>query len=336
VLNVLHGRILGAQVVVMDLSGKTLCDVAAGTYSHLDMRPLTPETPIQLMEIARLPLAIAVLQHVAMGTLRLDEELGSLWPRLADPSLRALTLRQVLNHTSGCLEMLPPLSECSSLSALLDLDAILAGLEAGKPLTRGLVAPGTRQQYTHLPWVWLLVGVLRAQGLMAPLMLDHPSDPAEVYHPIQSTDAQELANMFYHLTRFVDILESKTAYADVFMNLFGRVQWLDWTTYRSEVIPGASGYGTARSVAELLQRARLPSALLAPEKAAGGAVLPESFMHFQDSTWGLGVELVGTAWGHTNRAGSFALVTRNRVVVCLLTRADGDRMEIRERILALL
>jgi CubicO group peptidase (beta-lactamase class C family) len=66
-------------------------------------RPVTPETPFILGSISKSFTALAVMQLVERGQINLDANVSQYipWFRLADASSEQITVRQLLNHTSG-------------------------------------------------------------------------------------------------------------------------------------------------------------------------------------------------------------------------------------------
>jgi hypothetical protein len=320
-----------------------------GQVGYLDARPLLPHTPVQLLELAKLPLVLQVLGHVARGELELDAPLGRLWPSLANIELRKLTLAQVLSHTAGCVEIMPPLDLVGNLQSLADLNAILDALERGKAIVRVIDVPGAKQQYHHFAFGWLLAGVLRANGLQL-TSEPRPSDAADITNRWAGSDAEDLLTLFRFLSEFLDVVdegkEKSTVDSKVFLGIFGRVHWLDPSAYREEIgfLPGAAGFSTARALAESLHAASrsLPTPLLRRATASARVLgaspvrIPESLDHFRAAEFGLGLEIVGQGYGHTNRAGSFALRYGRHTIACLLTRMDGDLMAVQDRLLAFL
>lgn len=94
-----RGRIAGISVAVVR-RGDTL--LAKG-YGHADReaaRPAEPETSYPVASVSKLFTAAAILRLADQGKLGLDEPLHRFFPT-ARPALGKLTLRQLMNHSSG-------------------------------------------------------------------------------------------------------------------------------------------------------------------------------------------------------------------------------------------
>jgi CubicO group peptidase (beta-lactamase class C family) len=93
----------GAAAVVVTASG-TVHAVASGRANGAG-RPLTVDTPVMLASTSQAITAIAVLQQAEQGRLDLDAPVARYlpWFRVADGAItsRAITVRQLLSHTSG-------------------------------------------------------------------------------------------------------------------------------------------------------------------------------------------------------------------------------------------
>lgn len=69
-----------------------------------DGDPVTPETPFHIASVSKSLTALAVMQLVEAGALALDDTLGSLIPDLAAGEAGAVTVRNLLTHSSGWTE----------------------------------------------------------------------------------------------------------------------------------------------------------------------------------------------------------------------------------------
>jgi CubicO group peptidase (beta-lactamase class C family) len=104
--------------------------------------PATSQTPFRLASITKTFTAIATLQLVQEGRLSLDDTVGALLPT-APPPWRGITVRQLLNHTSG-IRHYPPRGPERFLDVHLSVDETIA-LIAKRPLA---ARPGRRFLYT--------------------------------------------------------------------------------------------------------------------------------------------------------------------------------------------
>lgn len=79
-----------------------LVESAAGRVAGPDSAPMTPGTPFEIASITKMFTAVAVLQLVEEGKLRLDSRVSEILPTAATGGdFREVTLREMLSHTSG-------------------------------------------------------------------------------------------------------------------------------------------------------------------------------------------------------------------------------------------
>jgi CubicO group peptidase (beta-lactamase class C family) len=104
--------------------------------------PATAQTPFRLASITKTLTAIATMQLVEAGRLSLDDTIGGLLPEVP-PAWRVITVRQLLNHTSG-IRHYPPKGPERFLDVHMTVDETLA-LIAKRPLA---AKPGRRFLYT--------------------------------------------------------------------------------------------------------------------------------------------------------------------------------------------
>lgn len=319
-----RGNLLGAQLVVLDATtGSVLSDLACGHCSYLRPAPVTRTTPFNTVEVSKLPLALSALSLIEAGHLGLEAKLGDLWP--AAKALREVTVEQILAHTSGVMHIIP--KGITEFEKLCDLDGMLRHIEISG--LSPLLEPGSKQQYHHHTFGWLLTGALRGarQDLMRCLRALVPeqalnrgalgrqeaADPTKV---MNSSGIEDIAALFENVNRFLDICErakvrgatlEEKADREVCMGIHGVAHWLSPAALQEPAIthgmlPGVVAYGTASSLAGLLLRTARGE-LLRPEtvqdmrrsrKPSGSSEvkLPPEFHHFQEADWGLGVELV--------------------------------------------
>jgi CubicO group peptidase (beta-lactamase class C family) len=93
--------------------------------------PMTLDTPFDLASLTKLFTAVAAVQQIERGTLGIDARVGAYLPEFGAAAASAITVRQLLTHTSGLRPELP-LYDCP------DQAARLAMLRAEHPVT----APG--------------------------------------------------------------------------------------------------------------------------------------------------------------------------------------------------
>jgi CubicO group peptidase (beta-lactamase class C family) len=103
-------------------------------------RPVTPETPFLLASISKPLTATAVLQLVDAGKVRLDVPVRRYLPefRMADPAADRITVRQLMQHTSGI-----PNTSCDSRHNAATIQQYVAELRT----VSLAAAPGARHIY---------------------------------------------------------------------------------------------------------------------------------------------------------------------------------------------
>jgi CubicO group peptidase (beta-lactamase class C family) len=110
------------------LPGLALCIVHGDQVVHLrgfghadpSGRPVTPQTPFLLASTTKSFTALAVMQLVEAGKVDLDAPVQRYlpWFRLADPAASArITVRHLLNHTSGLATRLAPSPRATATAA---------------------------------------------------------------------------------------------------------------------------------------------------------------------------------------------------------------------------
>ena len=106
-LNKVHrAGIPGAFAEVRD--GDQVWRGAAGVADLSTGRPATPDLRHRVGSITKTFTAAAVMQQVERGQAQLDASVGHYLPRLVPGERgRAITVRMLLNHTSGLAEYLP-------------------------------------------------------------------------------------------------------------------------------------------------------------------------------------------------------------------------------------
>jgi CubicO group peptidase (beta-lactamase class C family) len=158
------GSVPGAAVLVMDhgearlAKGYGLADAARG-------RRVSPTTAFRLASLTKQFTATAVLLLVQDGKLRLADSLGGIFPALP-PRLRPITIRQLLNHTSGLVDyedlipdgMVLPLKDADVLRLLQTRDSLQ-------------FEPGSAYAYSNSGYVVLALVVERVSGLRFPVFL---------------------------------------------------------------------------------------------------------------------------------------------------------------------
>ncbi len=78
-----------------------LLEKAFGRLNPASTLPLRADSVFRIASISKQVTAILVMQEVSSGTLALDASLGHYWPEFPNADTRAVSVRQLLMHTSG-------------------------------------------------------------------------------------------------------------------------------------------------------------------------------------------------------------------------------------------
>ncbi|MFC4158573.1 exo-beta-N-acetylmuramidase NamZ domain-containing protein [Chitinimonas lacunae] len=150
------GRLPGAVVLIGDSTGVRYRATIGHRRSAAVSEPLTPDTLFDLASLTKpLVTATAVLQLAEQGRLALDEPVARYWPSFAVHGKQAVTVRQLLAHTSGLRAGLPPQRRPR------DRAAILQAVAAERLQT----PPGQQVEYSDLNFIALGYLVERVSGL---------------------------------------------------------------------------------------------------------------------------------------------------------------------------
>ena len=88
----------GVSVAIVE-NGKLVYARAFGVADIATKTPATPQTRFRIASVTKMFTAVAVMQQVEKGTVRLDEPLATYLPDA--PHAKEVTIRQLLMHTSG-------------------------------------------------------------------------------------------------------------------------------------------------------------------------------------------------------------------------------------------
>jgi D-alanyl-D-alanine carboxypeptidase len=144
-----------ASVTLAVASGGTIIYTRGYGYRNLAKRlPATPDTIYNIASMSKQFTAACVMLLQQDGTLTIDDRLSKYIPELL--YARSITLRNLLNHTSGLVDYLD-LLDARDLSTI----KILAALKKA-PLR---FAPGSRYEYSNSNYVLLGEVVRRASGM---------------------------------------------------------------------------------------------------------------------------------------------------------------------------
>ncbi|MDF2709483.1 MAG: class beta-lactamase-related serine hydrolase [Nonomuraea muscovyensis] len=120
--------------------------VHAAGYGHdSDGRPVTADTPMRIASVSKSFTAMAVMTLVDKGTVALDDPVAEHLPevRLADPRAGRITVRHLLNQTSGLSDTTTDIGALEDATSLRDYVGRLGA-------TTLRADPGTRWEYCNV------------------------------------------------------------------------------------------------------------------------------------------------------------------------------------------
>ncbi|BAP43773.1 carboxylesterase [Pseudomonas sp. StFLB209] len=244
----------GAALCIQ-IGGETVVDLWAGTADQSGSEAWHSDTIANLFSCTKPWAAVAALQLVDEGKLRLDEPVARLWPEFAAAGKDTITLRQLLCHQAG----LPALRDLLPAEALYQWDTMTGALAAETPWW----TPGQGHGYAAITYGWLVGEMLRrADGrepgdaivgrVAKPLGLDFYIGLAdEEFHRVahiargKGNAGDEAAQRLLQAT----MREPQSITCKAFTNppsILTSTNKPEWRRFQQ---PAANGHGNARSLA---------------------------------------------------------------------------------------
>ncbi len=154
----------GASIIVIQ-DGKVVLRRAYGMADLERGVAATPESDYRLASVSKQFTAMATMLLVNDGTLRYDQPVGEILPELPRAT-RAVTVRHLLNHTSGLWDYEDLIPE--SRTTQLNDQAVLTMLSAKDSV---YFPAGTQYRYSNSGYVLLGLIVARVSGMSFPEFL---------------------------------------------------------------------------------------------------------------------------------------------------------------------
>ncbi|MCV4281159.1 serine hydrolase domain-containing protein [Pseudomonas capsici] len=244
----------GAALCIQ-VGGETVIDLWAGTADKDGAQAWHSDTIVNLFSCTKAFAAVAALQLVDEGKLKLDEPVARLWPEFAAAGKGSITLRQLLCHQAG----LPALREQLPATALYEWDTMTAALAAEQPWW----TPGQGHGYAAITYGWLVGEMLRrADGrgpgesivarIAKPLGLDFHVGLADQEFDRVAHVARSKGNMGDEAAqRMLQALmrEPESIATKAFTNPPSIMTSTNKPEWRRMQQPAANGHGNARSLA---------------------------------------------------------------------------------------
>ena len=164
-------------------------------------RQITPQTPFLLASTSKAFTALAVMEQVEAGKLDLDAPVQRYlpWFTLADPAAAArITLRQLLNHTSGLSPASGQAYHDSDDQDVGALERVVRGLATSELIS----PPGAEYHYSNTNYDILGLIVQTVSGEpFSQYIEEHIFAPLDMHHShatLQAAQADGLAAGYYH------------------------------------------------------------------------------------------------------------------------------------------
>ncbi|MCP5028021.1 MAG: beta-lactamase family protein [Actinomycetia bacterium] len=236
----------GSVAVVHD--GELVVDLWAGDADG-ELRPWTAETIVGLWSTTKTFTFLSILVLADRGLLGLDDKVADHWPQFAANGKEAVTIGQVLSHTSG----LSGFDRRVSVVDLYDWDAVVSGLAAQPPWWE----PGSRSGYHPVTQGFLLGEIVRRvdgrtvdqffrdeiagpAGANCHIRLDDPARP-EIGDLVPPPEVVDVTGLDPHSVAGRTVANPRFTGAEP-----ATAEW------RRALLPAAGGFGNARSVAQVL------------------------------------------------------------------------------------
>jgi CubicO group peptidase (beta-lactamase class C family) len=150
--NLKSGRDVGASCCVY-WKGRKVVDLAGGLFDEQRDQPYTPDTLQLIFSTTKGATAIAVNQLIERGDLDLDAPVASYWPEFAQAGKRHITVRWLLDHRAGLIDV----DKTLTFEEMLAWDPVITALEETAPLWE----PGTAHGYHATTYGWLAGELVR-------------------------------------------------------------------------------------------------------------------------------------------------------------------------------
>lgn len=154
----------GAVVLVIQ-GGKVVHKKGYGLADVENKTPIGLDTAFDLASVSKQFTAMAIMMLVERGKLSYDDNLSKFFPELP-PYAKAISVRHLLNHTSGLPDVITPdMHRAGYQPASKDLLPLLVGRKDA------VFAPGDRFQYNNTGYVLLALIVEKVSGKPFPLFM---------------------------------------------------------------------------------------------------------------------------------------------------------------------
>ena len=170
-------KIPGMQATIRTADGKTWSG-ASGTTDLGRKQALQPDHILRVGSITKTFTAVIILKLVEDGHLKLDDPLSQWYPDF--PNAEKITIRQLLNHTSGIPEFIPKILMKSIIPSTTWQPEEIVKIAAGE---KPLFTPGSAFSYSNANYVLLGLIAEKVTGKTAvELLHEMIIDPLGLQH----------------------------------------------------------------------------------------------------------------------------------------------------------
>jgi CubicO group peptidase (beta-lactamase class C family) len=298
--------------------GEKIIDLWGGHADRARTRPWTPDTLVNVWSTTKAATAVAVARCVDAGLIAYDQPVAEVWPEFAAAGKGAVTIAQVMSHTSG----LPGFVAPTTLDEFYDWDLVTSRLAAQAPVFE----PGTMSSY-HAATYGFLAGeiVRRASGrTVGTLLREDVFEPlgADVHIGLPASEDGRVAELLAADNPVVVPLEQLPL--PVQLGLSNPAQdpaRVNTRAWRAAELPALNGHASARGVARLFAALAEGGSLdgiriLSPASLAQMTAIvtdQDDLLFGANPQWGMGVlhNLIGIygpnprTFGHSGWGGSY-------------------------------
>ena len=179
-----QGEVLGLQLCCMH-KNKVVANIAAGTMSLFDPRPVQQNTLFNVFSVTKAFLACAVHLLIAKGSIKsLEDKVSDYWPEFASNGKEDITVRQLVSHESGLAGAMPT---DGGFNSMLDWEKMLDFVAEQKPGNVGSF------EYHAISYAWTVGGLIeKAAGMKLKSFIQkeilEPSDISDVCIGVNMSD----------------------------------------------------------------------------------------------------------------------------------------------------
>jgi CubicO group peptidase (beta-lactamase class C family) len=298
--------------------GEKIIDLWGGHADRARTRPWAPDTLVNVWSTTKAATAVAVARCVDAGLIAYDQPVAEVWPEFAAAGKGAVTIAQVMSHTSG----LPGFVAPTTLDEFYDWDLVTSRLAAQAPVFE----PGTMSSY-HAATYGFLAGeiVRRASGrTVGTLLREDVFEPlgADVHIGLPASEDGRVAELLAADNPVVVPLEQLPL--PVQLGLSNPAQdpaRVNTRAWRAAELPALNGHASARGVARLFAALAEGGSLdgiriLSPASLAQMTAIvtdQDDLLFGANPQWGMGVlhNLIGIygpnprTFGHSGWGGSY-------------------------------